>query len=124
MTRRPHVKSAPTERERVIRRILEQQGEKTMKELAAESGIKYHTLGWWKSEIRRRDRVRAKKGGVTSKREAGKRFLPVEVARDAAVRPGPSGAFAVRLRTGHEVLVPPRFDRDGLRDLVVVLETV
>lgn len=113
----------PTAREAQIRELLSEGGrdDLTVVEMAARLGIAPATLSWWRSELRRRDALRAGVPGGA----ASPTFLEVVVAaggrsaesRAAEVAPAP---FEVELRGGRVVRVPGAF---GLARLVRELES-
>ena len=88
-------------------------------ELAAEAGVKPATVRWWRSELRRRDRVQ---GSVPERRKeiAGDlpRFLPVRIAP-----PTETSATPIELITDRgRVILRPGFDEGTLARLLAVLE--
>ncbi len=117
-----------TAREREVRELLAagERGGLTLREMAEAAGMPAGTLAWWRSEIRRRDRLGAS--------EAETAFLEVVVAQepgDSTAAVGcdgvrPVGAsdeelppFELELRGGRRLRVPARF---GLARLVREIE--
>ena len=81
--------------------------------VAKRLGIKTSTLSWWKSELRRRDRQRAKP------KPKANRLLP---ARIPLTPPPAKPRFEVALPSGPILRVPPGFDGEDFARLIDVLQ--
>lgn len=128
---------SPTTTEIEYRRLLDahEGSAETLRELADRRGVPYHRVRWWKSELARRDRLRAGGSGGASacaeppaKRVA---FVPVRLVpggdRDEQRDVPPAtwaAAYEVRLRGGRRVRVPSGFEPSTLTALVAALEAV
>ena len=116
----PNTTTRRTPGEKKYRRLLAQHARgASLDALAREHGVKRSTLVWWSSELRRRDRLRARSKDAT--------FLPVRVApaepAPAALSAAESPGLEVLLATGDLLRVPPGFDADELRRLVSALRS-
>lgn len=110
MSQPAHVQITPAE-ERYRQALAEHARGASLDSLARRLGVKRTTLIWWRSELRRRDRQR---------QATSLPLLPVRVDPQPVRATAPS--LEVALRTGEVVRVPPGFDADELRRLVVALE--
>ena len=105
----------PTPAETKYRKILEQsQGPQSLAGLARRYGVKRSTLVWWQSELRRRERARAK--------SAVPKLIPVKLDASAGKGAGQSAGFDVLTRSGRVVRVPLGFDAAELGRLLPVVE--
>lgn len=114
-----------TAREREIRRVLGELDRSglTLAEFARRRGIPAGTLGWWRFELRRRQRPAAD-GRRQRRRQSAPEF--VELVRVQAPPPDDmserSGGFELVLGRGRTVRVPESFDATALKRLVTALE--
>jgi hypothetical protein len=112
----------PSDTEQRYRRLLEEHATSglTRQEFAAKKGVVASTLGWWKCELGRRDRMRA---GAADGSLLPVKFVAATFDRSRAAAPDARGCdFVVRLRSGREVRVGVGFDASELARLVEVLE--
>jgi hypothetical protein len=105
---------AQTPREKEIRALIREhaRGRTTWEEIAGRDGIAVSTLSWWRSEIRRRDRLRSE--------VQHDRFVEVEI--DASVAASSSDPFELVLTDGRSVRVPAGFDASDLGRLLEVID--
>lgn len=89
----------------------------TVREFAEHEGIAVQTFYWWRSELRRRDRLRAARSSAPSPfvRVTAKSPPPPRVDAGSPV------IFEVRWPDGLTVRVPHQFDDEELRRLLVAL---
>lgn len=87
---------------------------------AERRGIPLSTLSWWRRKLGR--------AGAAGRRRGSAGLVPVVVPEGEAIAPSlmapglPGDGFEVRLRSGHLIFVPGRFDDEALRRLVAVLD--
>jgi hypothetical protein len=97
---------------RWARLVREQEGSgMSIREFARSRDLSSGTLGWWRSELRRR---RAGRGVV--------RLAEVTVVGGEPPRAPSSGRIEVQLSNGRRLLLAPGFDVDAVRALVEALE--
>ncbi len=81
---------------------------------ARKKGVPYSTLALWKNRLAKEAKLELA--------ASAPQFLPVTVEGAARFLPSPHESCEVRLRSGHELRVPPGFDPVTLCALVNALE--
>jgi hypothetical protein len=114
-------------RERHWRRLIAQQRRSGLSQAAfcRRRRILPGTFAWWTSELRRRDE-RRRRGGIRLGADNVKPFIPVRVVARQSAAAGMSSTavgFEIELRTGRRIRVAAEFNRDALRDLVLILDS-
>ena len=98
-----------TEKERAYRALAAEQAESglSVAEFAHSRDIPVGTFGWWKSEIRRRDALRAEGESEARADEEVVPFVPVRIVSEEVVAvPRPASRFEVVLPWGTKVRIP------------------
>ena len=124
--------STKQQRERYWRKIMRQweQSGQTQAEYCRRQSLSLAAFGWWRSELKRRERERSgradqqpKHSRKTDRQPKPVSFVPVEVALPSL--DNPNGApLEVVLRGDRRIRVGAQFDAAALEQLVAVLERV